>query len=163
GDPSDEKHIREAALRLVAGQNPDGGWRYNCPPLTEKDQADLMTMLEQTRPRDPAELFAPIGNAPGGVGPDGKPIGGPGVGPAGRPGGAGGAGGKPPAPPRPGQRPAGGAKAPKPDRLAPNLRNIPALQEKLEVEHRGITSDNSNTQFAVLALWAAQRHGVPME
>src|SRR5262249_55186410 len=112
---------------------------------------------------DPAELFAPIGNAPGGVGPDGKPIGGPGVGPGGKPGGDGGAGGKPPAPPPPRQRPAGGAKAPKPDRLAPNLRNIPALQEKLEVEHRGITSDNSNTQFAVLALWAAQRHGVPME
>src|SRR5262249_39207659 len=25
------------------------------------------------------------------------------------------------------------------------------------------TSDNSNTQFAILALWVAQRHGVPME
>jgi hypothetical protein len=28
---------------------------------------------------------------------------------------------------------------------------------------RGISGDNSNTQFAMLALWVARRHGVPME
>src|SRR5262249_37763194 len=30
-------------------------------------------------------------------------------------------------------------------------------------EAQGATTDNSNTQFAILALWAARRHGVPME
>jgi hypothetical protein len=28
---------------------------------------------------------------------------------------------------------------------------------------RGVSGDNSNTQFAILALWVARRHGVPME
>src|SRR5262249_20667033 len=27
----------------------------------------------------------------------------------------------------------------------------------------GVKSDNSNTQFAILALWAGRRHGVPLE
>jgi hypothetical protein len=36
---------------------------------------------------------------------------------------------------------------------APNRREEPLLP----------TTDNSNSQFAILALWAAQRHGVPME
>jgi hypothetical protein len=28
---------------------------------------------------------------------------------------------------------------------------------------RGTSGDNSNTQFAILALWVARRHGIPME
>ena len=43
--------------------------------------------------------------------------------------------------------------------------DVPALQETLEVRHdpRSPMADNSNTQFALLALWAAQRQGLPVE
>jgi hypothetical protein len=45
------------------------------------------------------------------------------------------------------------------------LDDVPALQETLEVRHdpRSPMADNSNTQFALLALWAAQRQGLPVE
>src|SRR5262249_2414353 len=48
---------------------------------------------------------------------------------------------------------------------AASLEHVPALQENLEVWHdtRSPLGDNSNTQFAILALWAAQRQGVPVE
>src|SRR5262249_31984069 len=59
--------------------------------------------------------------------------------------------------------------------IPPNLAVLPVLQEVEDLGERdpqnkpdspvqgGGTSDNSNTQFAVLALWAAQKHGVPMD
>jgi cell division septation protein DedD len=61
----------------------------------------------------------------------------------------------------------------KPERLPPALRGLPAVQEpvrlatsdppdKRETAIWG-TTDNSNTQFAVLAVWTARRHGVPTE
>lgn len=48
------------------------------------------------------------------------------------------------------------------------LKNVPALQvvsgkeTKLEEKKQG-GDDNSNTQFAILGLWAARKHGVPMD
>jgi hypothetical protein len=54
-----------------------------------------------------------------------------------------------------------------PAALGPNLRNLPVVQNlgKLKGQHvlGESRSDNSNTQFALLALWAARRHGVPTE
>jgi hypothetical protein len=48
--------------------------------------------------------------------------------------------------------------------LSPRLRELPIVQYKqtkeVDLYHR---DDNSNTQFALLALWAARRHGVPSE
>ena len=45
------------------------------------------------------------------------------------------------------------------------LQFVPALQEPLELrlDATSATADNSNTQFAILALWASQRLGVPVE
>ena len=53
-------------------------------------------------------------------------------------------------------------------KLPPRLRKIPAvveatLEPKAKKALAGIGSDNSNTQFAALALWAASRHGLPLE
>jgi hypothetical protein len=39
----------------------------------------------------------------------------------------------------------------------------PAAKAKSKAALRGSSGDNSNTQWAVLALWVARRHGVPME
>jgi hypothetical protein len=59
--------------------------------------------------------------------------------------------------------------------IPPQLKSLPVLQDadKLGVHDPRDTpdspitgektTDNSNTQFAILGLWAAQRHGVPME
>ena len=53
GDPKDEPLIRTLALRLMAGQEATGGWTYNCPVLSEKDEGSLLTILQTTRPRRP--------------------------------------------------------------------------------------------------------------
>lgn len=52
--------------------------------------------------------------------------------------------------------------------LNPNLRNLPVVKnqgvtKKKLPKGRGIAGDNSNTQFAILALWAARRHDVPTD
>lgn len=56
--------------------------------------------------------------------------------------------------------------------IPPALRHLPVLQDPRELiladqperarEPMLATTDNSNTQFAILALWAAQRHGTPV-
>jgi hypothetical protein len=54
----------------------------------------------------------------------------------------------------------------RPDFLPPSFRNVPIVAKK---GPRGMfrpmlaLDDNSNTQFAIMALWAARRHYVPME
>ena len=62
---------------------------------------------------------------------------------------------------------------PRPLFIPPDLRRFTVLQdfsklEQLDPADKGdalifATTDNSNTQFAILALWVAQRHDVPME
>jgi hypothetical protein len=48
--------------------------------------------------------------------------------------------------------------------LSPRLQELPIVQYKktkeADLDHR---DDNSNTQFALLGLWAGRRHGVPTE
>src|SRR5581483_9925776 len=41
GDEQDRGRIRAMGARLLAGQNKDGGWGYNCPALAEEDVAKL--------------------------------------------------------------------------------------------------------------------------
>ncbi len=51
--------------------------------------------------------------------------------------------------------------------LPPALRNVPALNigpgGTFRMVERKEGDDNSNTQFAIMGLWAARRHGVPMD
>lgn len=166
GDPEDRPRIRSMALRLIAGQTPGGGWHYVCPVLGEGDERELLERLEQTRPRTPAEWLAlrPSASPPDRVpgrptldarrsprGPDGlnsRVPPGPGDGGAG--------------PSGKGMRPPDGGAAGK---LPAVLRTVPALAPpapSASLPARD-NSDNSNTQFAALALWAAGRHDVPME
>ncbi len=54
-----------------------------------------------------------------------------------------------------------------PNTLPPALRNLPVVQTqgrgKGQIMVRQAAGDNSNTQFALLALWAARRNGVPTD
>jgi hypothetical protein len=174
GDPADRPLIQSLALRLVAGQRADGGWTYGLPVLQPEEEKTLYIALEATRPARPDALFV--------KGPDGKPrldLGVVGFD----------AGGKPeattqPTPnatvlsdprpgstlPFPGSRPRKQA-APEEIKkalhnLPKRLKNVPALQpgdNKGGGHFMGQRPDNSNTQFATLALWAAARHDLPLE
>jgi hypothetical protein len=142
GKKEDEKVIQNLALRLLVGQNPDGGWPYTCPVVADTDEKLLLRFLQQNRLelRDlvrPEEFLRAVAGQP-------KP-------------------GK-------GAKPKAKAKSPPPlraDQLPPALRNLPAVQQPRVTpalpNGAGNRSDNSNTQFALLGLWIAQKHGVPME
>jgi hypothetical protein len=122
GDPADEPLIQAMGARLLAGQNPAGGWTYGCPRLPEEEARRLKALVEQQRVL------------------------------------------------------VGGRQLPQPapvaDKRSPRLsreieqmllrieRQGPAPQEGLDNLFGG-AGDNSNTQFAILGLWAAQRHGIP--
>lgn len=55
----------------------------------------------------------------------------------------------------------------RPEAIPPALRKVPAIAKQWEKKGKGKKAgshdDNSNTQFALIALWAARRHGVPTE
>lgn len=62
------------------------------------------------------------------------------------------------------KRPAAAAK-PKPLKIPAHLNNVAVLHDPAVlpfVDPEGKATDNSNSQFAMLALWAARRHGIPM-
>jgi hypothetical protein len=186
-DPGDRSLIQGMALRLLAGQTASGGWSYRCHPLSPQEMYQLYTFLQSNKQhnllnplgggsktqagiavnptRDRNKLddpFLELGELILTKGIDGtKPelkkgdiI--PGV-------------DTDPKNPR--------ATKPKPDKpalkpirpetLPANLRNL--LVVKNQGVKKGKTKllqaggDNSNTQFAMLALWAARRHDVPTD
>ncbi len=183
GDPKDRALIRTIALRLVAGQLAEGGWTYRLPLLPPEDEKKLLTFLTQTRPvgkgmdrfmelpgdRKPPDRFQRVPGPGGKLGPSV-------VEPGSKPGNVPGS-----TIPLEGKRPTKPVKEPAPkrlvrpaevkkaiDKLPLRLRNIPAVSTTTgkaagaNILVHG-TADNSNTQFATLALWAARRHGLPLE
>jgi hypothetical protein len=171
GDPADKKLIQTCALRLAAGQFPSGGWTYDCPLLTSRQEDDLLTVMRGRRPASSLDLFVggPGGSAPPGfIGRDpnapldkdiqGKASGDSKLLPEGKP-----------LPPedkpldKPRPRPRAVNQALK--RLPSELQKLPSLlppkqSHKLPSEDN---TDNSNTQFAILGLLAAYRHDLPLE
>lgn len=178
GDARDKALIQAMALRLVSGQTERGGWSYQLPVL-RPDQAELLlAFLQSTRPKQPAPLEKPKdlqnplpkpatdptgkdsgnkstlpGSASPGIipfNPDGPPK------------------DKPPAEKGAGKvKGKGPAQSKRPPNLPPDLRGLPALQplpNRISTEPgTDNPGDNSNTQFAILALWVARRHDVPTE
>ncbi len=177
GDPADKKLIQTCALRLAAGQMPSGGWTYACPVFDDGIQDDLLTVMRARAPRDALDLFvggkdssAPPGflardpndtldkGIVGSPSADSKllPEGG-GTIPLGDPSSV----GKTLEMSRPSPEATRNAL----ERLPKHLQELPSLRPPKESHQlpRQDRSDNSNTQFAILGLLAARRHGVPLD
>lgn len=120
GDAGDVPLIESLAVRLLAGQNPAGGWTYECPKIGEDEVRRLRNLLKQRTELVAQEL------------------------------------------PRKAPR----SRQDLPKEIQQQLARIeqrgPAHQAGLD-NLLGGGGDNSNTQFAILALWVAQRHGLPVE
>ncbi|MHB1422183.1 MAG: HEAT repeat domain-containing protein [Gemmataceae bacterium] len=135
GDGDDKPLIEALMVRLLAGQDPtSGGWSYNCPAPTEAEARSLREKIKESK-----------GEASG------------------------------PEPASPDRK----RKAPE---LSPETRGKLQMIERAQAAQEqglgfpqaglgspivmggwGGLGDNSNTQFATLALWVGQRHGLPIE
>jgi hypothetical protein len=125
GEEADVPIIESLTVRLLAGQNANGGWTYDCPDVPESEARRLTTLLKQrnelaTRPRGEQ--------------------------------------------PRTADR-AGDAKMAGQRKLTEEIRQqIEGINRAGAGARREMRrDDNSNTQFAVLALWVARRYGLPTD
>jgi hypothetical protein len=187
-DPKDRVLIQGLGMRLLLGQNNSGGWSYECPLFGLADLRSLFAFLQSHRPvaaspRKAGQVQRDITDDP--LGPEAGWL-------QAKPGvpivvGVSGELTPPLPPPRQGAaKPAGGPFRPDgqaaPDEpvdpkgkkritmplagLPEQLRQLPAVQLSMNKGWMTATKgggDNSNTQFAILALWAARRHDVPSE
>jgi uncharacterized protein (TIGR03067 family) len=111
GDKGDVPLIESLTVRLLAGQNEDGGWTYQCPAVTDAEISRLRNAIKERRPNERNE--------------------------------------------------ASEKKRTTTD-LPPEIRQQLLQVERLRQEEGIKNSDNSNTQFAALALWVGHRHGLPV-
>jgi hypothetical protein len=158
GEAKDRELIQTLAVRLLAGQMKTGGWTYGCPFVAKKSQEEILDALRQLDPPALAESTSKQPAAPLEGIAAGKPTAAP----------AGGAPKQPKAAPTKAkpfaQKEIPDAEQP-PDvpaalKKLPVFRDPDYLMNLLRKGRPSDTSDNSNTQFALLALWVAQRHGV---
>jgi hypothetical protein len=154
GDPKDKAHIQTLACRLISGQTITGGWGYKCPGptlLKRGLQQDLLAGLQQMNPPR-------LGLYIHGIDPTV----------------AKGKGAPSPAKKEKADAPTK-TETKKPVVLAPQLKLLPVFQEPKTIpndksdpegEPNGLfkgTTDNSNTQFAIVALAVSRRWEVPIE
>ena len=136
GDPADIPLIESLMVRLLAGQGGDGGWTYDCPGISDEEQRRLQAKVDERKElRGRREL-----PKPGEVKRTVKDL------------------------PEEIRRQLdaidrGAAAAPPP----PLPGGINAPDPTLGLSAAGFPSDNSNTQFAALALWVGRRYGLPVE
>jgi hypothetical protein len=144
GDEADVPLIQLFAVRLMAGQNEFGGWTYNCPQISAGGAALERRLMNLLQPKPAA-----------------KPGEGKGEGAA--------------------KKDLAKADADKDKKreLPPEIKEMlkqlerrppptrpPVGGEGVNLQDTRIADqkgDNSNTQFASLALWVARRYGVPVE
>lgn len=185
GDPRDRPVIQGVALRILAGQLDSGGWDYDCQKISPQDMYQLFNFLHAMKSfnllnpqgritklglnpvRDPLKSDDPFQQLNTLILTHGIP--------------GANAGPQKEFDPNDPKREKSQVKAGAPIRfqdLPPHLRALPvaALQGRAKGQlpaprtdelpvpgMKGGSGDNSNTQFALLALWAARRHDVPTD
>jgi hypothetical protein len=155
GDKSDRAKIQFMAGRLIAGQTPTGGWGYKVPGKSREDIDKLISALKKLSPTQTGNDPSPR-QRPGSVGlcikmsDDYFP--------------------KPEAPFDPvkaraaavAMLPQGMKRLPIFGDLAPLLLDADDPPKK-EWDAVTPTTDNSNTHFAILGLWASRKYDVPTD
>ncbi|MBA4063024.1 MAG: hypothetical protein C0501_04820 [Isosphaera sp.] len=156
GDRKDDRLIQVLATRLIAGQAGSGGWGYKVPRMSESDAKVLLPAIRKLSP--PAEPNTPSHRErPSRLGLcikasddlSGKAA--------------------PPYDPAKARKDALATPG-----LTPAMKAWPVFQEADQFQPTADppdrrsqvvapTTDNSNTHFAMLALWAARKHDVPAD
>lgn len=134
GDRRDKKLLRTLVLRLIAGQHRTGGWSYSCPRVKDENEESFLKLLGEVT------ALAEAGKKPNAEWLKGLRV--------------------PPAL-------QSLTVFQIPEELSkddlPARRAKKAEEPKLgEISNYSGSTDNSNTQFALLALWTAQRHQFPV-
>jgi hypothetical protein len=153
GEKSDRRIIQMLAGRLISAQTPTGGWGYNTTKYTAAESATLLTALRRFNPPQ-AEPPPSMRARPGTLGlciknSDDTLV-------------------RPPPPFDPAR-----ARKQAVDSLPAKMKKLPVLRDKESLiledpkdkgsEPTTGSTDNSNTHFAILGLWAARRHDVPTD
>ena len=154
-DPKDKDRIQSLASRLIGGQTASGGWSYKVPTPSAAEAREVLGALRKMSGSKPPTTFG-LRDRPGTLAlcikmsDDLRP--------------------KPAAN---AQYDPEKARAEAVAGLPARFRGLPVFQDpdKLKWEDPkdktqepvGGTTDNSNTHFAVLGLWAARRHDVPVD
>ncbi|MBX9583202.1 MAG: hypothetical protein K2X87_23090 [Gemmataceae bacterium] len=153
-EPKDKPAIQSLATRLIGGQTQSGGWAYKVPVAAPSEANQVLGALRKMAAAKPATTFG-FRDRPGSLGlcikmsDDVRPK------------------------PTTAQFDPEKARAEAVAGLPARFRGLPVFQDpdKLKWEDPpgknqepvGGTTDNSNTHFAVLGLWAARRHDVPVD
>jgi hypothetical protein len=125
GDPADVPLIQMLGVRLLAGQDGNGGWTYECiEAVALFEERELRSSLFTAQPGTGSKQASPGTNV-------GK-----------------------------NQAPAAG-KAGITNKLLPEVEKYQGRLAAVRIRAR--IDDNSNTQFGVLGLWVARKHGVPVD
>jgi hypothetical protein len=160
GDPKDKALIQGLAVRLVVGQTGTGGWAYKVPLVAPTETNQILAALRKLHPPSLPTGFS-LRDRPSALGlcikvaddvrPRPVPV------------------GKATTTPDDPEKTRAAALA----ALRPGVRQLPVFQpveqflaadpEKKASDPVGGTTDNSNTHFATLGLWAARRHDVPTD
>jgi HEAT repeat protein len=122
-EPGDVPLIESLTVRLLAGQSSQGGWSYECPPISDQEVKRLTDILKN-RTELVGKREVPKGDEP--------------------------------------------RRSPKdlPKEIVGQIALVNQGQVARAVNDglgRMNRDDNSNTQFATLALWVGRRHGLPVD
>jgi hypothetical protein len=167
GEKKDKSIIKSMGLRLIAGQTANGGWTYGCPTLTKEQETKLITALNKERKALPTAIDQKSPSLPIPVDKGTKQT--------------------LPVPIDKGdkQTPSGTTPKLSPTQVDKSKNEEPFEGSRVSSDEdevylvafqapgkkqpkglaapNGVVDDNSNTQFAMLALWAARRHDLPVE
>jgi len=153
GDKSDKRIIQMLAGRLISAQTPTGGWGYNTTKYTAAESATLLAALRKFSAPQPEAPPSPRAR-PGTLGlciksSDDTLV-------------------RPPPPFDPVR-----SRKQAVDSLQTKMKKLPVVRDKESLiledpkdkgsEPTTGSTDNSNSHFAILGLWAARRHDVPTD